>query len=83
MAADTAWSAENMTLMARLLMQQPNLCQRAVANTDDVNESYLIVHQVMTRAFSGVCDHEPDLGPALARALDKRSRRLATLEAAL
>jgi len=60
-----------MTVMASLLLQRSTLCRRAVEETSDVNEAYLIVHQVMARAFSGVRNHDPDLGPALAHALDE------------
>lgn len=80
-AADTVWSARIMTSLARLLRQRPALCLRAVEVTRDVNEAYLIVHQVMAPALSAAGDHEFDFGPSLARALDKRARRLASVGA--
>lgn len=67
-----------MTAMTRLLRQRPALCERAIEATRDVNEAYLIVHQVMTRAFSSVREQDYDLGPCLGLALDKRSARAAS-----
>jgi len=81
-AAKSAWNAQQMTPMARLLRQSASLYQRAQENTQDVNEAYLVVHEVMTRAMGRVDDHDSDLGPALARALDHRTQRIAALEAA-
>lgn len=62
-----------MTPMTRLLKQRPALCERAVEATSDVNEAYLIVHQVMARAISRVGEHNSDLSPSLGIALDKRA----------
>jgi hypothetical protein len=70
-----------MTPMARLLRQSSGLHQRARENTHDVNEAYLIVHQVMTRAIGCADKHESDLGPALTRALEHRKQRLAGIRA--
>lgn len=61
-----------MTATTRLLKQMPNLYRRALEHTRDVNEAYLLVHAVIARALSGGSDHNPDLGPALARRLDMR-----------
>ena len=61
-----------MTATTRLLKQMPNLYRRALEQTRDVNEAYLLVHTVIARALSGGGDHSPDLGPALARRLDAR-----------
>jgi hypothetical protein len=71
-----------MTAMTKLLLQRSTLCRRAVAETSDVNEAYLIVHQVMARAFGAARCHDPDLGPALSHALDEWARP-ATAGAAL
>ncbi len=62
-----------MTPMTRLLKQRSALSKRAVEATSDVNEAYLIVHQVMARAISRVSEHDSDLGPSLGVALDKRA----------
>ncbi len=66
-----------MTAISRLLKQRSALCRRALEQTYDVNEAYLVVHGVMARALK--CDEEPehDLGPAMASALQLRSRRMA------
>lgn len=72
-----------MTPMASLLKQRSVLCRRALETTGDVNEAYMIVHQVMVGAVRAVRDHAHDLGPALTRALDMRSRRLAGARAAI
>jgi hypothetical protein len=74
-AAERAWSAENMRSNAGLLKQKSALYRRAVEQTCDVNEAYLVVHGVMARALSGVGDAEHDLGAALASALEMRSQR--------
>jgi hypothetical protein len=63
----------NMTPMTRLLKQRPALSKCAVEATNDVNEAYLIVHQVMTRAFSRAGEHDFDLSSSLGIALDKRA----------
>ena len=65
-----------MTPISRLLKQKPLLCERAVEQTRDVNEGYLVVHNVMARALNRVNDPDHDLGPALACALDLRAKRL-------
>ena len=62
-----------MTPMSGLLEQRPALCKRAVEATRDVNEAYLIVHQVMARAISRAGEHHSDLGPCLGIALDRRA----------
>lgn len=71
-----------MTPTTNLLRQQSTLYRRAFDDTRDVNEAYLIVHDVMARALNRGFDLDVDLEPALARALDMRTRRLATLRAA-
>jgi hypothetical protein len=71
-----------MTPMARLLRQRPALCERAVEATSDVNEAYLIVHQVMARAISCVREHDSDLRLSLGVALDKRAARAQSVGAA-
>lgn len=65
-----------MTPITRLLKQKPSLCERAVAQTHDVNEGYLVVHNVMSKAFGRASGGDEDLGPALACALDVRAKRL-------
>jgi hypothetical protein len=65
-----------MTPITRLLTQRRDLCLRAVERTLDVNEGYLLVHNVMAKALSRAADSDPDLGPALACALDARAQRL-------
>ena len=66
-----------MTPMARLLRQGKSLRTRANESTNDVNEAYLVVHQVMTHAIGRIGDDEADLHPALMSALRGRSQRLA------
>lgn len=66
-----------MTPMARLLRQGKSLRTRANESTNDVNEAYLVVHQVMTHAIGCIGDDEADLHPALMSALRSRSQRLA------
>ena len=72
-----------MTPMARLLKQGSVLRQSATDETRDVNEAYLIVHQVMTHAIGHAGNEDSNLGPALARALQNRTRRLANAESAI
>lgn len=72
-----------MTPIAKLLKQGPGLCRSALAQTHDVNEAYLLVHNVMAGALRRVCGPESDLAAALAAALEVRSRRLAGVQAAL
>ena len=64
-----------MTPISRLLKQRRGLYHRAVEQTLDVNEAYLIVHGVMTHAFAHAGD--ADLSDALSSALDVRAQRLA------
>jgi hypothetical protein len=66
-----------MTPISRLLKQRPALCLRAVEQTRDVNEAYLVVHGVMAHALGQAGDAEHDLAAALRSALDVRSERLA------
>jgi hypothetical protein len=63
----------NMTTISGLLRQKTALYRRAVEQTCDVNEAYLVVHGVMARALSGVGEADRDLGAALASALEIRS----------
>lgn len=63
-----------MTSISRLLGQTSALYRRAVEQTCDVNEAYLVVHCVVARALSGVGGH--DLGAALASVLEVRSQHL-------
>lgn len=70
-----------MTAISRLLKQKSNLCERAVAQTRDVNEGYIVVHNVMAKALARVDGAAQDLGPALARALDLRTKRRLVAEA--
>jgi hypothetical protein len=79
-AAKRAWSAE-MTAITRLLAQRRGLCERAVKQIRDVNESYLVVHAVMTNALSHATAVDHDLEPALRSALDARAARLKRLQA--
>ncbi len=65
-----------MTKMTRLLNQKPDLCRSAFAQTRDVNEAYLLVHNVMARAIARIADADIDLAPAMACALTTRARRL-------
>jgi len=65
-----------MTSISRLLWQNSALCRRAVEQTRDVNEAYLVVHGVMAHALSGARGADQDLGAALTAALKVRSRRL-------
>jgi hypothetical protein len=69
----------NMTLISKLLKQRSALCERAVEQTRDVNEGYLVVHGVMARAFNRASDGEHDLGGSLTLALDEHSSRLAVV----
>lgn len=71
-----------MTPMARLLRQGQGLRLNATHSTNDVNEAYLLVHHVMIRAFGRISEGDADLAPALARALQCRSQRLANVGAA-
>jgi hypothetical protein len=71
-----------MTPISRLLSQAKGLHQRARQSTNDANEAYLLVHHVMTRAIGRISEHDADLGPALTRALQCRSLRLANVGAA-
>ncbi len=73
----------NLTAMARLLRQTPSLCLSARETVDDVNEAYLVVHQVMSHAIGCGSDHDSDLGSALAQALRDRTKRLTCFEGAL
>jgi hypothetical protein len=72
-----------MTPMTKLLRQEPSLYRRAVKETGDVNEAYMLVHTVMVRAFGHGVDPERDLDPAMTCALNKRSRALTAAQAAL
>jgi hypothetical protein len=65
-----------MTPITRLLKQRPLLCEHAVERTRDVNEGYLLVHNVMARALGRANDAEHDLGAALTYALDLRAKHL-------
>jgi hypothetical protein len=65
-----------MTSISRLLRQKTALYRRAVEQTCDVNEAYLVVHGVMAYALSGVSGADHDLGAALASALEIRSQHL-------
>lgn len=66
-----------MTEITRLLRQKTVLCARAFEHTRDLNEAYLIVHGVMTKALRSVGSMQPDLGRAMTVALDARARSLA------
>lgn len=68
-----------MTPMARLLRQGKSLRTCANESTNDVNEAYLVVHQVMTHAIGRIGDDEGDLRPTLISALRSRSQRLAAV----
>lgn len=70
-----------MTPIARLLRQKPRLCLHAFEQTGDLNEAYLLVHEVMTNALRHADGPEQDLGSAMANVLDLRASRLAGLEA--
>ena len=72
-----------MTPIAKLLKQKPSLWRRAFAQTRDVNEAYLLVHDVMARALNHGGAPETDLGPAMACALARRSRRLGATQCAI
>jgi hypothetical protein len=74
-AAERAWSAE-MTPITRLLKQKTRLCKRAIERTLDVNEGYLVVHNVMAKALSRLSGEDYDLEPALASALDIHAKRM-------
>ncbi|MEQ1820288.1 MAG: hypothetical protein ABL871_16935 [Terricaulis sp.] len=63
--------------MARLLRQGKSLRTSANEITNDVNEAYLVVHQIITHAIGRIGDDETDLHPALMIALRSRSQRLA------
>jgi hypothetical protein len=65
-----------MTSISSLLRQKSALYRRAVEQTCDVNEAYLVVHGVMARALSVAGDAEHDLGAALASVLEIRSQHL-------
>jgi hypothetical protein len=70
-----------MTPTTRLLDQKLGLFRRAVEQTCDVNEAYLLVHRVMSRGLSRVTELDQDLGIALTDALETRRRRLDTVKA--
>jgi hypothetical protein len=60
-----------MTPMAKLLRQTPTLCRRAFEHTRDVNEAYLLVHDLVARAVGrDFGDQDADL--ALTNALAER-----------
>lgn len=65
-----------MSQMTKLLDQKLDLCRSAFAQTRDVNEAHLLVHNVMTYAFGRPGEAELDLAPAMACALNARARRL-------
>jgi hypothetical protein len=65
-----------MTEISKLLKQRPGLALRAMEQTSDLNEAYLIVHGVMTRALGRANDSEHDLGPDLTCALAVRAKRI-------
>lgn len=65
-----------MNPISKLLEQRPGLALRAMEQTRDLNEAYLIVHGVMTRALRRANDIEHDLGPDLTCALAVRTKRL-------
>lgn len=67
-----------MTSISGLLKQKSALYRRAVEQTCDVNEAYLVVHSVMARALGGGGDADRDLGAALASALEIRSQHRMT-----
>jgi hypothetical protein len=71
-----------MTPISRLLSQGKGLHQRATLSVNDVNEAYLLVHHVMTRAIGRIGEQDVDLGPAMTRALQRRSLRLLNVGAA-
>ncbi|MBX9747217.1 MAG: hypothetical protein K2X34_09965 [Hyphomonadaceae bacterium] len=72
-----------MNPISKLLKQRRGLALRAVEQTRDMNEAYLVVHGVMARALGRVSDAERDLGPDLTCALAVRAKRLDALAASL
>lgn len=67
----------SMTSMTKLLRQGVALRHAATESTNDVNEAYFIVHEVMSDAFARNHDGDHPLAPSLAAALLQRSRKLA------
>jgi hypothetical protein len=67
-----------MTEMTKRLNQkgERELCRSAFAHTRDVNEAYMLVHCVMTRAFGRAVDADVDLAPSMTCALNARARHL-------
>lgn len=68
-----------MTPIAKLLGQGAALHRSATQSTNDVNEAYFIVHEVMTDAFARNHDDDHQLVPLLASALLQRSRELSLI----
>lgn len=68
-----------MTPIAKLLGQGAALHRSATQSTNDVNEAYFIVHEVMTDAFARNHDGDHQLAPLLASALLQRSRKLSLI----
>lgn len=68
-----------MTPIAKLLRQGAALHRSATQSTNDVNEAYFIVHEVMTDAFARNHDDDHQLAPLLASALLRRSRKLSLI----
>lgn len=61
------------TTIIAILTQRAGLCRSALLRTRDVNEAYLAVHAVMTRALSQAGGSQRDLERDLAYALYKRA----------
>ncbi len=68
-----------MTPIAKLLRQGAALRCSATQSTNDVNEAYFIVHEVMADAFARNHDGDHQLAPLLASALLQRLRKLSLM----
>ena len=62
-----------MTPMAKLLTHGPHLTRSAMAQTQDMNEARLVVHNVMTHAFSRIDERGFDADAIMTCALGKHT----------
>jgi len=62
-----------MTPMAKLLRHGPHLTRSALRQTQDMNEARLVVHNVMTHAFSRIDDRGFDANAIMTCALGKHA----------
>ncbi|MBY0564904.1 MAG: hypothetical protein K2P58_12040 [Hyphomonadaceae bacterium] len=68
-----------MTAVSEILLQRASLCLIALRRTGDVNEAYLAVHGVISRALNEAGGPQRDLDRDLCGALNKRSVALGAM----